>query len=175
MYIYIHFNLILPKYIQSNLTDNKCQSRVQFVGKLFVWRLITETGLHVFTRIPWVVPWSAEWKNLPNKILIGEPNKCIINVRNPKLMNIHKRIIFKVIAFIPPQKASPKTPQPAMRTIHVLSNAIFVYHSQGVWGESRFSVLVLGVQSSTILTWRFFVELREKGCWEIRFYKPRDA
>ena len=55
---------------------------------------------------------------------MGEPNKCIINVRNPKLINIHKRVIFKVIAFIPFQNASDKTPQPAIRTIHVLSNAI---------------------------------------------------
>ena len=67
---------------------------------------------------------SADLKSLWSTILIGEPNRCIINVRNPKLINIHKRVIFKVIAFIPFQNASDKTPQPAISTIHVLSNTI---------------------------------------------------
>ena len=80
-------------------------------------------------------------KPFPRRTLIGDPNKCIINVRKPKLINIHKRIIFKVIAFMPPQIARPKTPQPAINTIHVLSNAIFVLphrRNPGVWGESCF-------------------------------------
>ncbi len=74
---------------------------------------------------------------------MGEPNKCIINVRNPKLINIHKRVIFKVIAFIPLQNAINKTPQPAIRTIHVLSNAILFTLPELLtedWGESHFRV-----------------------------------
>ena len=55
---------------------------------------------------------------------MGEPNKCIIDVKKPKLIKSHNSVIFRVIAFIPPQKASPNTPQPAIRTIHVLSKAI---------------------------------------------------
>lgn len=75
----------------------------------------------------WLQLPSAVLKILPSNILIGDPNKCIKNVKNPKPINSHKSIVLRVIAFIPPQKARPITPHPATRTTHVESRAIFCY------------------------------------------------
>lgn len=119
----------------------------QVFCQLFVVRnVIAQTDIQLFTRSS-IIPCgvgSADLKSLCSTILIGEPNKCIINVRNPKVINIHKRVIFKVIAFIPFQNASDKTPQPATSTIHVLSKAILFTLPEllmAAWGESRFCVL----------------------------------
>lgn len=127
-------------------------------------------------------PSSADvWKTLPRRTLIGEPNKCIINVRNPKLINIHKRVVFSVRVFIPPQIASPKTPQPAIRTSHVFSKAILFsseWRNPGVSLASALAIKLvprfLSSRSRNRTIWLPFVQSSEQVCWEIHFYKPLD-
>ena len=113
--------LILAIFQREEIITQKAQQ----TSRLLIEMKIIEINIKNINPSPGVFRlFSADWNNLLNTILMGEPNTCMINVRNPKVIKVHKRVIFTVIALIPLHKAKARTPQPATNTSHVLSNAI---------------------------------------------------